>query len=145
VSGPRAAAGAEGWGADRVMTFQNQSYGDAYKYGYAWTIRFDNASEQDEFRTIFQDWLESRGPVTDGVYEMDEDHTYRMIEISDETVVVLAGHQRFTTQTVATGNTSHVTVTMTDTDQTQDDSVQSDDDDEERLVAAQTVAPRAAV
>ncbi|WP_440989132.1 hypothetical protein [Haloarchaeobius baliensis] len=143
VSGPRAADGAEGWGADRVMVFQNQSYGDAYKYGYAWTLRFDNASEQDEFSGIFQDWLESRGPLTDGVYRMDEDHTYRMVEISDETVVVLAGHERFTTQTVATGNSSHVTVTMTDADQTS--SVQSDDDDDEERLVAASVAPRAAV
>lgn len=144
VSGPRAAAGAEGWGTDQVMVFQNQSYGSDYKYGYAWTLRFDNASEQEEFSTIFQDWLESRGPLTDGVYEMDEEHTYRMIEISDETVVVLAGHRQFTTQTVATGNTSHVTVTMTDSDQT-DSSVQSDDDDDERLVAASVAPTRATV
>ncbi|WP_256297113.1 hypothetical protein [Haloarchaeobius salinus] len=143
VSGPRAAAGAEGWGADQVMVFRNQSYSSDgnYKYGYAWTLRFDNASEQDEFRGIFGDWLESRGPLTDGVYRMDEDHTYRMVETSDETVVVLAGHERFTTQTVATGNSSDVTVTMTDADQT-NTSVQSDDD-EERLVTAQAV--RAAV
>lgn len=144
VSGPRAADGAAGWGADRVMVFQNQSYGDDYKYGYAWTLRFDNSSEQDEFRTIFQDWLESRGPLTNGVYEMDDEHTYRMVEISDETVVVLAGHERFTTQTVATGNTSHVTVTMTDSVQT-NASVQGDDDDDESLVAASVAVPRAAV
>ncbi|MFC4406560.1 hypothetical protein [Haloarchaeobius iranensis] len=143
VSGPRAAAGADGWGTDRVMVFKNQSYGDASKYGYAWTLRFDNASEQDEFRSIFGDWLESRGPLSDGVYRMDEDQTYRMVEISDETVVVLAGHERFTTRTVATGNSSHVTVTMTDADQT-NSSVQSDDD-EERLVTAQAGAVRAAV
>ena len=144
VSGPDAAAAAEGWGADRVMVFKNQSYGDAYKYGYAWTLRFDNTSEQDEFRSTFQGWLESRGPLNNGVYQMDEDHTYRMVEISDETVVVLAGHERFTTQTVATGNSTDVTVTMTDADQT-NSSVQSDDDDEERLVTAQASAVRAAV
>lgn len=143
VSGPDAAAGAEGWGADRVMVFQNQSYGDAYKYGYAWTLRFDDDTEQDEFRRIFGDWLESRGELTDGVYEADDDTTYRMIEISDETVVVLAGHERFTSQTVAVGNTSHVTVTMTEDDRAGEDSADSDDD--ERLVAASVAATRAAI
>ncbi|WP_435346310.1 hypothetical protein [Haloarchaeobius sp. HRN-SO-5] len=145
VSGPDAAAGAEGWGADRVMVFQNQSYGESYKKGFAWAIRFDDAGERSEFTSIFQDWLESRGPLQNGVYTMDEDHTYRLVEVSDETVVVLAGHERFTTQAVATGNTSHVEVTMTDSDQTTDERVRTGDDGAGRLVATQHAVGRVAV
>ncbi|WP_435333547.1 hypothetical protein [Haloarchaeobius sp. TZWWS8] len=119
VSGELAAKGAEGWGADRVMVFQNTSY-DAdgnYKKGFGWTIRFDDASEKAEFQDIYQQWLESRGEEENGVYVMDEDHTYRLVEISDETVVVLAGHETFVRQATASGTTSEVTITMTDSDQ----------------------------
>lgn len=135
VSGLDAQRGAAGWGQDRALTYQNDSYNadGNYKYGYAWSIRFDNASEAAEFRSIFGEWLESKGPEENGVYVKSEDRTYRMVQVSDETVVVLAGHETFTTQTTVSGNTSHVVVEHTTEDQTGSNSVQ--DDDEQSIAA----------
>ncbi|WP_435364496.1 hypothetical protein [Haloarchaeobius sp. DYHT-AS-18] len=141
VSGELAAAGAEGWGADRVMQFQNTSYAESYKYGYGWTVRFDNASEKDEFVDVYQQWLDNRGTEQNGVYAMDEAHNYRMVDIDSETVVILAGHENFVTQATATGNNTHVTITMTDSKQV--GSVQADDDGEDnRVVVDQQAATR---
>jgi hypothetical protein len=136
VSGDEAAAGAAGWGQDGVITFQNTSYSAAgnYKYGYGWAIRFDNATEADEFESIFQEWLESKGPEENGVYVQDDEQTFRMIEISDETVVVLAGNEEFTRQVTASGNTTEVVIEHTGEDRTE--SVADDDDDDESIVAA---------
>jgi hypothetical protein len=136
VSGDDAAAGAAGWGQDGAITFQNTSYSAAgnYEYGYGWAIRFDNATEADEFGTIFQEWLESKGPEENGVYVQEDGETFRMIEISDETVVVLAGSEEFTRQATASGNTTEVVIEHTGEDQTQ--SVEDDDDDDESIVAA---------
>ncbi|WP_435359334.1 hypothetical protein [Haloarchaeobius sp. DFWS5] len=142
LDGDTAAAAAEGWGADKVMVFQNTSYAQSYKKGFGWTLRFDDASEKDEFQSAYQSWMESRGEDMGGYYQMDEDHTYRMVEISDETVVVLAGHEQFVTQATASGSTADVTITMTGSDQTA--SVQADDDSDESLVATSLSAPVAA-
>ncbi|WP_267640385.1 hypothetical protein [Haloarchaeobius amylolyticus] len=141
VSGDLAAAGAEGWGADRVMVFQNTSYADDYKYGYGWTVRFDDTAEKQEFVDIYQQWLDARGTEQNGMYVMDTEHTYRMVDIDSETVVVLAGHEQFVSQATATGNNSDVTITMTDSKQA--GSVQADDDREDsRVVAAQQAPTR---
>ena len=130
VSGPKAAAGAAGWGQDGAITFQNTSYSAAgnYEYGYGWAIRFDDASEAAEFRTIFQEWLESKGPQENGVYVQDDGRTFRLVQVSAETVVVLAGNEAFTTQATVSGNATHVVIEHTGEDQTQSDSVQRDDD-----------------
>ncbi|NHN41188.1 hypothetical protein G9C85_05995 [Halorubellus sp. JP-L1] len=133
VSGDDAAAGAAGWGQDGAIAFQNTSYSAAgnYKYGYGWAIRFDNATEAAEFETIFQEWLESKGPQENGVYGESDDQTFRMIEISEETVVVLAGHEDFTTQATASGDTTAVVIEHTGENQTQSDAVTDDGDDED--------------
>jgi hypothetical protein len=134
VSGEKAAAGAAGWGQDGAITFQNTSYSAAgnYEYGYGWAIRFDNATEADEFGTIFQEWLESKGPEENGVYVQEDGQTFRMIEISDETVVVLAGSEVFTRQATVSGNTTEVVIEHTGEDQTQS----VEDDEAESLVAS---------
>jgi hypothetical protein len=136
VSGPEAAAGAKGWGQDGVITFQNTSYSSEgnYKYGYGWAIRFDNSSEASEFERIFQDWLAEKGEYGDGLYGSSADQTFRMVTVSDETVVVLAGHEDFTSQASVSGNTTAVEIEHTGSEQTADS--QSDDDEEESVVAA---------
>jgi len=136
VSGPKAADGAAGWGQDGAITFQNTSFSSAgnYKYGYGWAIRFDNATEAQEFRTVFQEWLESKGPEENGVYVQSDGRTFRMVQVSEETVVVLAGNEAFTRRATVSGNTTHVVIEHTDADQTGSASVASDDD-EERSIA----------
>lgn len=142
VSGPEAARGAAGWGQDGVITFQNTSYSSAgnYKYGYGWAIRFDNASEADEFKSIFQSWLESKDSLGNGLYGDSPENTYRMVEISDETVVVLAGHEDFTSQASVSGDTESVVIAHTGETQTND----VEDDDETESVAAGSVHVRPA-
>jgi hypothetical protein len=141
VSGDEAARGAAGWGQDGAITFQNTSYSAAgnYKYGYGWAIRFDNATEASEFETIFQEWLESKGPEENGVYVQDDGQTFRMVELSDETVVVLAGNEAFTRQATVSGNTTDVVIEHTGETQTQ--SVEDDDDDESVVVASNHARP----
>ena len=136
VSGPEAAAGAAGWGQDGAITFQNTSYSAAgnYEYGYGWAIRFDNATEADEFTSIFQAWLESKGPEENGVYVQADGQTFRMVEVSDETVVVLAGSEAFTRQATVSGNTTEVVIEHTGEDQTQSVA------DDESIVAASSHA-----
>jgi hypothetical protein len=57
-----------------------------------------------------------------------------MVTVSDETVVVLAGHEDFTSQASVSGNTTAVEIEHTGSEQTADS--QSDDDEEESVVAA---------
>ena len=140
VSGDEAARGAAGWGKDGAITFQNTSYSAAgnYKYGYGWAIRFDNATEADEFTSIFQEWLESKGPEENGVYVQDGGQTFRMVEVSDETVVVLAGNEEFTRQATVSGNTTELVIEHTGKAQTE--SVEDDDDEDESIVVASSHA-----
>ena len=132
VSGDEAARGAAGWGQDGVITFQNTSYSAAgnYKTGYGWAIRFDNATEAAEFESIFGEWLEAQGPQNNGVYGDSDAETFRLVEVSEETVVVLAGHEDFTSQATVSGNTTEVVIEHTGEDETQSDSVEDDDADE---------------
>lgn len=135
VSGPKAADGAKGWGQDGVIEFQNTSYSAAgnYKYGYGWAIRFDDATEAAEFESIFQEWLDSKGSIGNGLYGESADQTYRMVVVSDETIVVLAGHEDFTEYATVSGNTTHVEIEHTSTSQT---TQSTEDEDDESLVAA---------
>ncbi|MXR21038.1 hypothetical protein [Halobacterium bonnevillei] len=89
----RAAAAAEGWGADRLLTFS-----DGDRAGYAWALRWDDASEADEFRDAFAD------------YDDRNDERFRLEAVGDETVVVFAGADAFVENATATGNSSSVTV-----------------------------------
>lgn len=132
VSGAEAAAGAAGWGQDGAIAFRNASSSAAgdYERGYGWAIRFDNATEADEFTSIFQAWLESKGPEENGVYVQADGQTFRMVEVSDETVVVLAGSEAFTRQATVSGNPTEVVIEHTGEDQTRSVA------DDESVVAA---------
>jgi hypothetical protein len=142
VSGDEAAAGAAGWGQDGAITFQNTSYSAAgnYKYGYGWAIRFDNASEAAEFESIFQEWLDATGTEENGVYVAEDGETYRMIEVSDETVVVLAGHEEFTRQATVSGDTTEVVIEHTGSTQTEN----TQDDEDASIVVGSGFVPAAA-
>lgn len=66
--------------------------------GYAWTLRWDDASEADEFQSAF------------GEYADRSDERFRTERVGDETVVVFAGADDFVGNATATGNSSSVTV-----------------------------------
>jgi hypothetical protein len=141
VSGEKAARGAAGWGQDRVLAFQNTSFSPQgyYKYGWGWAIRFDDATEAEEFTSIFQAWLESKGPEKNGVYVQADGQTFRMVEVSDETVVVLAGNEAFTRQTRVTGNNTNVVIEHTETVQTGNGTA-TDESDETATSATARIA-----
>jgi hypothetical protein len=122
VPGRDAARAAAGWGADGVVEFRNASYSPSgqYETGYAWAVRFDDASEGEEFASTFDSWLESTGSLEDGVYVADDGQAYRVVEVSAETYVVLAGHQAFVRQASVGGNASTVVVEHTENDQASD-------------------------
>ena len=64
-----------------------------------------------------------------GVYVGENGETYRMVQVSEETVVVLAGNEEFTTQAQVSGGTEEVVIEHTGSDQTRSDSVEDDDDE----------------
>jgi hypothetical protein len=90
----RAAAAAEGWGMDRLQYFAGGSGTD----GYAWTLRWDDASDAAEFTESFR------------TYDSRNDAAFRVEAVTDETVVVFAGADAFVEDASATGNTSSVTI-----------------------------------
>jgi hypothetical protein len=91
----RAADAAEGWGMDRLLTFQ---VADG-KRGYAWVLRWDDAGEAQEFDQAFEAYADQRETAFDAE------------RVGDETVVVFAGYEDFVATASASGNSSSVTVT----------------------------------
>ncbi|MFB6269182.1 MAG: hypothetical protein ABEH83_04505 [Halobacterium sp.] len=89
----RAAAAADGWGADRLLRFT-----DGSASGYAWVLRWDDASEATEFQDAFADYTANRSVPFDTAH------------VSDETVVVFAGADAFVENASATGTDGDVTV-----------------------------------
>jgi hypothetical protein len=89
----RSARAASGWGMDRLTLFSGQ------KNAYAWTLRWDDASEADEFQRAFEE------------YAAAKESPFRLERVSDQTVVVFAGTETFVANATATGNDSSVTIT----------------------------------
>jgi hypothetical protein len=89
----RSARAASGWGMDRLTLFSGQ------KNAYAWTLRWDDASEADEFQRAFEE------------YAAAKESPFRLERVSDQTVVVSAGTETFVANATATGNDSSVTIT----------------------------------
>lgn len=101
----RAADAAAGWGNDELVTLQS---GDADR-GFAWVLRWDNATEADEFESAMRDYLDAHATSGDGIWENGGD-TYRLVRVSDETVVLFAGDEAFVENASATGDDGEITV-----------------------------------
>lgn len=102
----RAADAAAGWGADRVVTFGEAGAGTR---AHAWVLRWDDASEADAFAAAVRDYLDGRADRAAGRW-VDGDETFDLRRVGDETVVVLAGPDRFVDAASVDGTSANVTV-----------------------------------
>jgi hypothetical protein len=101
LSRSRAVAGADGWGNDRLLGFEGQNY--------AWTLRWDDSENATEFRDATRAYLDARGALSDGVWRLGNT-TVALQRVSDDTVTVLVGSERFTEQTTVTGTDGEIHV-----------------------------------
>lgn len=111
----RAAAGADGWGADRLVPV----VGD--ERNYVWATRWDSPAEADEFEAALEEYLDSRANAsadagTGGLEVEDEDVwadgdlRFRVERTDAETVVLLAGNGSFVGSASVTGTNETVSV-----------------------------------
>ena len=101
----RAADAAAGWGADRVETFESTEG----ERGHAWTLRWDDPDEADEFEAAITDYLDRRGVTMDGMW-VDYDDAFDVDRVDDDTVVVFGGDPAFVEAAEATGSDGEVTI-----------------------------------
>ena len=97
----RAAPGAAGWGTDRFFTVSDTGESG---FGTVWALRWENASEADEFAMAFRAYADRHSPTSE--YE------YRLARIDSATTVVFAGTPSFVTTATASGTNSAVTVSL---------------------------------
>jgi hypothetical protein len=102
----RAAEAAAGWGADRVVTFEDTGTDTV---GHAWVLRWDSPAEAEQFAGAMADYLDARGE-TAGDRWTDGDTTFGLRWVDDETVVVVAGPERFVDAASVEGGDGEVTV-----------------------------------
>jgi len=98
LSDERVDAAATGWGNDTLVPFGHE--GDTA--AVAWTLRWDSATDADEFASAVADLaptLESR-----------RDTAIRQVRVAPDTVVVFAGAASFVANATASGTSGNVTV-----------------------------------
>lgn len=100
----RARAAAEGWGADRLRELSLARPGD--DFGAVWALRWDGPADAAEFVAAFEDYAERR--------REDTTSGYRIVRVSGETVVVVAGPPAFVDRVRASGTAGDVRVTVGD-------------------------------
>ena len=111
LSTDRAADAAAGWGTDRVETFESAEG----ERGHAWTLRWDDPDEADEFEDAITDYLDRRGVAMDGMW-IDHDEAFDIDRVDDDTVVVFAGDPGFVETADATGSDGEVTIRVGEVD-----------------------------
>ena len=102
-----AAAGADGWGNDRVLRFEDPQGNRSY----AWILRWDDPANATEFREAFARSLDRRGTRAGDAWRT-ANATFRIERVGKETVVVLAGSPRFVANAAASGSLGNVTVAV---------------------------------
>lgn len=81
----RAAAAAAGWGTDRLTIYQHAT--NESRHGWAWVMRWDNASETDELQTALSAYASAR--------EGNATAAFRVERIDRETVALVFGDRAF--------------------------------------------------
>jgi len=82
---------AHGWGDDRRITFERGN-----RTATAWTLHWDDAENATEFEAAFDRYLAAKATRNGSVWEQtDGPATYRVVEATDETTVVLLGDETF--------------------------------------------------
>jgi len=100
LSQSQAAAGADGWGTDRLFTVSRVDSDSTY--GVAWALRWENDREATEFEDAFEQYAAQRS---------NAENEYRLIRVDAETTVVFAGAPSFVSNMTATGTNATVAVT----------------------------------
>lgn len=117
----RAAAGADGWGADRLVPVV------ADERSYVWATRWDSSAEADEFEAALREYLDSRANASAGENAdrngdakgnaaadepewTDGDLRFRVERTDAETVVLLAGNESFVGSASVAGTNESVSV-----------------------------------
>ncbi|WP_459194864.1 hypothetical protein [Halosimplex sp. J119] len=91
---------ANGWDNDRSLTFSATS--NERRRGIAWALRWENASEADEFAAAFDRFADRRNESVSGVFATER--------VARETVVVFAGNETFVENATANGTNESVSV-----------------------------------
>lgn len=109
-----AARGADGWGNDQRLVFENDSTAES---GYAWALRWDDTANATEFERVFGTYLNRTADRTTLSVDSEtvrgwrtENATYRLLRVSDRTTVLLIGSEQFVQNATVTGEDSEVTV-----------------------------------
>lgn len=102
----RAAHAATGWGNDRVLLYERTYEENAF----VWTLRWDDAANATEFEEAFEAYLNNRGMLDDGRWEVGDDE-FRLASIDDRTLAVVAGPTDFVTGVEITERGDRIEVT----------------------------------
>jgi len=96
----RAAAAAAGWGTDRLARYDHAT--NDSRHGWAWVLRWDNASEADELQSALSTYASAR----DG----SSSAAFRVESLDDETVALVFGDRGFVEGAEVAGTDGNVTV-----------------------------------
>lgn len=102
----RAAQAAAEWEADQVLVAKRGN-----TTSYAWALRWENASEAGEFFRAATAYFDARGNRTDGAWRVGN-ASFRLVNASNETVVMLAGRPGFVSNASISGTTGNVLVSV---------------------------------
>jgi len=99
LSVERASRAAAGWGNDSLVTFRRPDGGAS---SYAWVLRWDTASDADEFAAALGDSLSARGTaLDDGGWQVAGVHA-ALHRPAARTTVLVAGTDGFVDETAVT-------------------------------------------
>ena len=104
----RANAAATGWGNDTLHTYRPRSGGSA---AYAWTLRFDDATNRTEFVSAFENSLTARGTRIDEGWRIDGT-AFGLNRVGSDSVVVTIGTDHFVWNTGVSGSGGNVSITL---------------------------------
>lgn len=104
----RAARGAAGWGADRLLTYAGEG-----NDSFAWVLTWDSPQDASQFESAMADYLNAtatrQGESRTGIWS-DGEAAFRLDCSIENTCYVLAGDPGFVNSARVTGNASDVVV-----------------------------------
>ncbi|WP_158057035.1 hypothetical protein [Halorussus halophilus] len=103
LNASRASSGADGWGNDKVVPVEGPNR------SFVWATRWDSPAEANEFETTLTEYLAARGEQSGDIW-LDGPLRFRVVRVSDESVVLLAGDESFVRNSSASGSDSTVEV-----------------------------------
>ncbi|MDS0281033.1 hypothetical protein [Haloarcula onubensis] len=96
----RAAAAAAGWGTDRLAVYRHAA--NDSRYGWAWVMRWDNASETDDLEAALSTFADAREGASSAAF--------RVATVDDETVALVFGDPAFVEEVEVAGRDGNVSV-----------------------------------